>query len=158
MKPLASLPQAEARSLHGVLFDLDDTLLDHGKLGEAAYSALFRLRESGLALYVVTGRPLTWVRLIARLFPIDGGVAENGGAMVGAGGSTLDAVTPPERARRTARLGELVASVRSAFPALEPADDASERVSDFTFDVGERQRVEPAVIEAVTAFARERGA
>jgi HAD superfamily hydrolase (TIGR01484 family) len=158
MKPLASLEQAEARALRGVLFDLDDTLLDHGKLTEAAYSALFRLRESGLELYVVTGRPLAWVRLIARLFPVDGGVGENGGVLVGPGGAPLDVITPGERQERTARLAALVAAIRAEFSDLEPPDDASERLSDFTFDVGERRTVTPERITQVTAFARERGA
>jgi HAD superfamily hydrolase (TIGR01484 family) len=158
MKPLAALEQAEARALRGVLFDLDDTLLDHGKLTEAAYSALFRLRESGLELYVVTGRPLAWVRLIGRLFPVDGGVGENGGVMVGPGGAPLDFVSAHERARRTARLAALVAAIRAEFPDVEPPDDASERLSDFTFDVGERRTVSPERVAEVTAFARERGA
>jgi len=158
MQSLTTLPQAEARALRGVLFDLDDTLLDHGKLTEVAYSALFRLRESGLELYVVTGRPLAWVRLVGRLFPVDGGVGENGGVMVGPGGQALDAVSPAERERRTTRLAELVREIRREFPDLEPPDDASERLSDYTFDVGERRTVEPAVVERVSAFARERGA
>jgi len=158
MQPLTRLPQAEARALKGVLFDLDDTLLDHGKLTEAAYSALFRLRESGLELYVVTGRPLAWVRLVGRLFPVDGGIGENGGVMVGPGGRALDAVSAEERARRTERLAALVREIRTAFPDVEPPDDASERLSDYTFDVGEARHVEPAVIEQLTTFARARGA
>jgi len=158
MRPLSSLPQIEARTLRGVLFDLDDTLLDHGKLTEAAYSALFRLRESGLELYAVTGRPLAWVRLVARLFPVDGGVGENGGVLVGAGGRLLDALAPAERAARSARLAALVAEVRAHFGELEPADDAGERLSDFTFDIGEHQRVAPARVAEVTAFAKARGA
>jgi HAD superfamily hydrolase (TIGR01484 family) len=158
MQALTHLPQAEARGLRGVLFDLDDTLLDHGKLTEAAYSALFRLRESGLELYVVTGRPLAWVRLVGRLFPVDGGVGENGGVMVGPGGRAVDHVTPEERAQRTTRLGELVREIRREFPDLEPPDDASERLSDYTFDIGETRTVESAVVEQVTAFARARGA
>ncbi len=152
------MPQVEARALRGVLFDLDDTLLDHGKLTEAAYSALFRLRESGLELYAVTGRPLTWVRLVARLFPVDGGVGENGGVLVGPGGRVVDALGPAERARRTERLGALVGEVRAKFRELEPADDATERLSDFTFDIGEHQRVPAERVAEVTAFAKARGA
>jgi HAD superfamily hydrolase (TIGR01484 family) len=158
MRALSTLSQGEARSLKGVLFDLDDTLLDHGKLSEAAYSALFRLRESGLELYVVTGRPLAWVRLLARLFPVDGGVGENGGVMVGPGGKLYDAASPPERAARTARLAALVTEIREAFPDVEPPDDASERLSDYTFDIGEKHQVEPARVAELCAFARARGA
>lgn len=158
MNPLSSLNQVEARALRGVLFDLDDTLLDHGKLTEAAYSALFRLRESGLELYAVTGRPLTWVRLVARLFPVDGGVGENGGVMVGPGGRVLDVLAPAERAARGARLASLVTELRATFREVQPADDASERLSDFTFDIGEHRRVPSERVAEVATFARLRGA
>ncbi len=49
VKPLDALDAAEVARLAGVVFDLDDTLLDHGELAEAAYGALFRLREAGSA-------------------------------------------------------------------------------------------------------------
>jgi HAD superfamily hydrolase (TIGR01484 family) len=158
MKPLAALTPVEARALRGVLFDLDDTLLDHGKLTEGAYSALFRLREAGLELYAVTGRPSAWVRLITRLFPVNGGVGENGGGLVGPGGKLVDSVSKSEREARSARLATLVADVRLAFAELEPADDANERLTDFTFDIGEHRRVAPERVAEVSAFARARGA
>ncbi len=158
MRPLTALTGDEARALTGLLFDLDDTLLDHGRLGENAYSALFRLREARLSLYVVTGRPLGWVRLLARLFPIDGGVAENGGALVGPGGDFIDSVPPGVRAERRARLASLVRELGEAFVELAPPDDVGERLTDYTFDVGERRAVPRETIERVTAFARERGA
>jgi HAD superfamily hydrolase (TIGR01484 family) len=158
VKPLAKLERSEALALEGLLFDLDDTLLDHGRLTERAYSALFRLREAGLKLHIVTGRPLGWVRLLARLFPVDGGVAENGGALVGPGGVEVATVAAAERARRTERLAALVREIRATFPELEPPDDVGERLTDYTFDVGERRKVPAELTERVTAFARERGA
>lgn len=78
MKPLADLPQEVARSLAGVIFDLDDTLLDHGLLTEAAYASLFALRASGLRLIACTGRPAGWGEVIARQWPIDAAITENG--------------------------------------------------------------------------------
>jgi HAD superfamily hydrolase (TIGR01484 family) len=158
VKPLAELERSEALALDGLLFDLDDTLLDHGRLTERAYSALFRLREAGLTLHIVTGRPLGWVRLLARLFPVDGGVAENGGALVGPGGVPVSTVPEAVRAERARRLSDLVREIRASFPELEPPDDVGERLTDFTFDVGERRKVPSELTERVTAFARERGA
>jgi HAD superfamily hydrolase (TIGR01484 family) len=158
VRPLAELERSEALGLDGLLFDLDDTLLDHGRLGEHAYSALYRLREAGLKLHIVTGRPLGWVRLLARLFPVDGGVAENGGALVGPGGTELPTVSPAKRGERTRRLLELVREIRATFPELEPPDDVGERLTDYTFDVGERRTVPAELTARVTAFARERGA
>jgi len=60
LRQVGELSPAEARSLSGLIFDLDDTLLDHGALTEAAYSALFRMREAGLRLIACTGRPAGW--------------------------------------------------------------------------------------------------
>jgi HAD superfamily hydrolase (TIGR01484 family) len=158
MKPLSELERSEALSLDGLLFDLDDTLLDHGRLTECAYTGLFRLREAGLKLHIVTGRPLAWVRLLARLFPVDGGVAENGGALVGPGGAEVAILPAAERAERRRRLTELVREIRATFPELEPPDDVGERLTDYTFDVGEQRKVSAELTERVTAFARERGA
>ena len=158
MKPLAELERSEAIALDGLLFDLDDTLLDHGRLTERAYSGLFRLREAGLKLHIVTGRPLGWVRLLARLFPVDGGVAENGGALVGPGGAEVTTVPGRERAERRRRLTELVREIRTSFPELEPPDDVGERLTDYTFDIGERRKVPVELTQRVTAFAREHGA
>jgi HAD superfamily hydrolase (TIGR01484 family) len=157
MQPLSELERDEALGLRGLLFDLDDTFLDEGKLTEQAYSSLFRLREAGLELYIVTGRPLGWVRLFSRLFPIDGGVAENGGALV-VNGRLLELTASPERARRRSRLDALVALMRETFPDIEPVRDPSERLSDFAFDIGEETLVAAARVREAAAFAREHGA
>jgi HAD superfamily hydrolase (TIGR01484 family) len=155
MRQLDCIGEAEARRLRGLLFDLDDTLLDHGRLTEAAYSALFRLRESGLALVAVTGRPSGWGELLARQWPIEGMVTENGAIALYRENSRverLDSVSEQERARRRARLAEIVAELKRRFPELEPADDVAARVSDFTFDIGERRTV---ARERVLDLARE---
>jgi len=78
MVPIAELPVRLPNHLRGLLFDLDDTLLDHSKLSEAAYSALFRLREAGFECYAVTGRPAGWAAVLVNQWPIQGAVAENG--------------------------------------------------------------------------------
>jgi HAD superfamily hydrolase (TIGR01484 family) len=157
MQPIATLDRTEALALRGLLFDLDDTFIDEGKITEAAYSSLFRLREAGLELYIVTGRPLGWVRLFSIVFPIDGGVAENGGSLV-VGGKLIDVISPAERARRRARIDEVVARMRARFPDIEPVRDPSERISDFTFDIGEEVHIDAARVREAAAFAREHGA
>jgi HAD superfamily hydrolase (TIGR01484 family) len=157
MLPLAQLERSEALALRGLLFDLDDTFIDEGKITEAAYSSLFRLREAGLELYIVTGRPLGWVRLFSRVFPVDGGIAENGGSLV-VNGNLLEIVSASERARRKARMDELVALVGERFPEIRPVRDPSERLSDFAFDIGEEEHVDPERVRQAAAFAREHGA
>jgi len=78
MRPIATLLADEALRLSGLLFDLDDTLLDHGRLPETAYASLFRLRETGLELMCVTDRPAGWGEVLVRQWPIAAAVTENG--------------------------------------------------------------------------------
>jgi HAD superfamily hydrolase (TIGR01484 family) len=161
MLPMSALPKNARARLRGLLFDLDDTLLDHAKLTEAAYSSLFRLREAGFESYAVTGRPAGWAAVIARQWPIDGAVAENGALAFVAderGLHTLDPVDGAERLRRQGALVALVAEVRREFPELVPADDVPLRRTDFTFDIGEQERVPKERVAVVRAFAEARGA
>ena len=70
---------AELRvGIRGVLTDIDDTLTTHGKLTAQAYAAMERLRRAGLLVIPVTGRPAGWCDHIARMWPVDGVVGENG--------------------------------------------------------------------------------
>src|SRR5688500_16034532 len=78
MRPLAECTPAEFEGVKAVLTDIDDTLTTDGRLPAEAYSALERLQRAGLIVIPVTGRPAGWCDLIARLWPVDGVVGENG--------------------------------------------------------------------------------
>ena len=161
MLPISTLPSRLPAHLRGLLFDLDDTLLDHSKLSEAAYSSLFRLREAGFECYAVTGRPAGWAAVIVNQWPIQGAVAENGAIAFHADSSglrTFDPVSPEDRARRRNALSVLSAEIRREFPELVPADDVPLRQTDFTFDIGEHQRVPAERVALVRRFAEARGA
>ena len=62
-----------------VLTDIDDTLTTEGQLGSLAYEALWKLRDAGLKLIPITGRPAGWCEMIARFWPVEGVIGENGG-------------------------------------------------------------------------------
>src|SRR6187551_1495092 len=126
MRPISALPGLVPNHLRGLLFDLDDTLLDHSRLSEAAYSALFRLREAGFECYAVTGRPAGWAAVIVNQWPIQGAVAENGALAYFSdqgGLHTLDPVPIAERRRRQSALSELCLEIQNQFPELVPSDD-----------------------------------
>lgn len=159
--PIEAMTPDEAAQLHGLLFDLDDTLLDRGQLTEAAYSALFRLREAGLTLIAVTGRPAGWADVLVRLWPVRAIVAENGAVVVEAsdsGPKWRDPIDVAARHTRRRELIDLVARMRSEFPGIQSADDAQARFTDHTFDIGERCSPARALVDAAAAFALERGA
>ena len=160
MLPIERLTIDEARRLRGLLFDLDDTLLDGTRLGEEAYSSLYRLREAGLALVGVTGRPSGWAEVLARQWPVDGIVAENGAIACHLSDGRLRLVdfAARERGARRARLEAIVAALEERFPDLVRSDDSSARRTDAAFDIGEHERVSPERVAAVRAAATELGA
>jgi len=161
MLPINSLPSLVPNRLRGLLFDLDDTLLDHSLLSEAAYSALFRLREAGFECYAVTGRPAGWAAVIVNQWPIQGAIAENGAIAFFKdedGLHTLDPIPTPERLRRQQALAALWLEIQNEFPELVPSDDLSLRRTDFTIDIGEHQLVPRDRVAALRRFAEARGA
>jgi HAD superfamily hydrolase (TIGR01484 family) len=166
VRPLAALDTADVAGLAGIVFDLDDTLLDHGELGEAAFGALFRLREAGLRLVACTGRPAGWGAVLARQWPIDAVVVENGAiAFVveppappnARRVAVVDPLRAVERRARRAILLDLAEEIVARFPEAGLADDNEARRSDVTLDVGEHRRVGSAAIRDITALARSRG-
>lgn len=76
--PLKDWPAAARAAVEVVFTDIDDTLTLHGRLPAAAYAALERLAEAGLKVIPITGRPAGWCDHIARFWPVDGVVGENG--------------------------------------------------------------------------------
>lgn len=76
--PLESIPSELLQNLKGVLFDVDDTFTTHGRIPACSLSALWELKNAGLKLISVTGRPAGWCDHIARMWPVDGVVGENG--------------------------------------------------------------------------------
>jgi HAD superfamily hydrolase (TIGR01484 family) len=78
VKPLSQMPAEKARSVRVVLTDIDDTITTEGVLTASAYTALEALHRAGLIVVPVTGRPAGWCDHIARMWPVDAVVGENG--------------------------------------------------------------------------------
>ncbi len=161
MRPVSALGADEARGLRGLLFDLDDTLLTHGLLVRAAYDALWDLHDAGLTLVAVTGRPSGWGEVLARQWPVAGVVAENGAIHVvreGPGVARRDACDDAERRRRRIKLAQLVERVREQVPEARLTDDVGARLSDVTWDVGERVTLPADRIAAIARLIDDAGA
>jgi HAD superfamily hydrolase (TIGR01484 family) len=78
MKPIKELPEKHRKSIKGVMFDIDDTFTLDGHIPKEAFTALWRLHDRGFVLVPITGRPAGWCDHIARMWPVDGIVGENG--------------------------------------------------------------------------------
>src|SRR5262245_55890334 len=75
-RPLADWPPTEPA--RRVLFAIADTLPTDGRLTAAAYAALERWHAARYRLVAVTGRPAGWCDHIARVWPVDAVIGENG--------------------------------------------------------------------------------
>jgi len=78
MTPIRNFPAYVAKNLLGVFFDVDDTFTTHGKIGPLPFQAIWSLKNEGLKVVPITGRPAGWCDHIARMWPVDGVVGENG--------------------------------------------------------------------------------
>ena len=78
MKPLAALPDTARQDIRCVLTDIDDTLSTQGRITAETYTAMEALHAAGYLVIPVTGRPAGWCDHIARMWPVDAIVGENG--------------------------------------------------------------------------------
>ena len=157
MTPLALLDRTEARGLSGVLFDLDDTFLDEGALTLAAYAALARLAEAGLRLLAVTGRPAGYGEVMARQWPVDAVVTENGAVVLYRDGKTIRRWQEADESTRKARRARILAgfaSLRQQFETVRASDDSHARESDLAIDIGESQCLAADEVASIERAAR----
>ena len=139
MKPLSEFPRALAAQLHTVFSDIDDTITTDGHLTPQAYSAMDRLRSAGLRLILITGRPAGWCDHIARMWPVDGVIGENGAfyfwhdaaARKLRGRHLLDA---SERLIHTTRLAQVRETILAEVPGCAVASDQFCRLYDLAID------------------------
>ncbi|WP_050470084.1 HAD-IIB family hydrolase [Herbaspirillum chlorophenolicum] len=79
---MRNLHQRPARTFAGVRFvltDMDETLTYQGRLSAATYQALEDLQQAGIRVIPVTAAPAGWCDQMARMWPVDGVIGENGG-------------------------------------------------------------------------------
>ncbi|MGQ0654898.1 MAG: HAD-IIB family hydrolase [Betaproteobacteria bacterium] len=158
MKPLAGLDVAGVRA---VLLDIDDTLTTHGKLTAPAYAALEALQAKGKRVVPVTGRPAGWCDHIARMWPVDAVVGENGAFYFYYADGRLQRRfwhDTAERARKRSRLHAVAQTILAAVPGCALASDQPYRETDLAIDYCEDVPALPlSAAEQIAGLMREAG-
>jgi len=152
MKPLAQLPEPDR--IQGLLFDIDDTLTTDGRLTAEAYGALERLKRAGRIVVPITGRPAGWCDHIARMWPVDAVVGENGAFYFRRkGGRLLKRFLDDEstRAAHRASLAAIGERILAQVPGCALASDQAYRETDLAIDFCED--VPPLPLEAAGRIA-----
>jgi HAD superfamily hydrolase (TIGR01484 family) len=136
---IQTLSTEAARGFLGILFDIDDTFTTHGKIGAPAYKSLWALKEAGLRVVPITGRPAGWCDHIARMWPVDGVVGENGAFYFWLDkreGKLKRRFHDSEavRAKNRRRLGRIRNEILASVPGTAIASDQRYRETDLAID------------------------
>jgi HAD superfamily hydrolase (TIGR01484 family) len=168
MKRINEIMPDEAHMVKYILMDIDDTLTTEGKLSPSAYSALWMLHDAGLHVIPVTGRPAGWCDLIAREWPCDGVVGENGAFVFyelssGTGGKRkpdLRQMFHPDAVRNGhPALRRIKERAFAEFSGLRMAKDQFARLFDIAIDFAEEEPVLPlSTAERIKEIAHTEGA
>jgi HAD superfamily hydrolase (TIGR01484 family) len=139
MKPLSSLSLKAARSVRVVLTDIDDTVTTEGVLTAKAYGALENLHRAGFIVIPVTGRPAGWCDHIARMWPVDAVVGENGALFFRYDRARKIMqqhfwANPDELRQNRSRLDAIEKEVLSTVPGSALASDQPYRLADLAID------------------------
>jgi HAD superfamily hydrolase (TIGR01484 family) len=158
MRPLAEL---DPRGVRAVLVDIDETLTTSGKLTADAYAALERLHAAGKIVVPVTGRPAGWCDHIARMWPVDAVVGENGAFYFFFSGGKLHKrflEDAQSRAAKRSRLDAIARRILAEVPGCALAADQPYRETDLAVDYCEDVPPLPlAAAERIAAHMREAG-
>jgi HAD superfamily hydrolase (TIGR01484 family) len=139
MQPLDAFSIAARRHVKAVLTDIDDTLTTSGRLTAAAYGALERLSRAGFLVVPITGRPAGWCDHIARMWPVDAVVGENGAFYFRYDHSRRTFTkryhaSETERAVNRRQLVQLRDNILASVPGTALASDQHYREADLAID------------------------
>ena len=163
IKPLAEFPIADLRQIRGVLFDIDNTLTTDGRLTAEAYTAMAALKSAGFIVVAITGRPAGWCDHIARMWPVDGVVGENGAFYFhfdAAEKRVKQRFIKDEAARRRDReqLTAVARHILQSVPGSALASDQPYREADIAIDFCEDVKALPrAEVERIKTLMESAG-
>ncbi len=164
MDPIGSFPRSEKAGIRFVLTDIDDTLTVNGRLPATALAAMERLQHAGIRVVPITGRPAGWCDHIARMWPVDGLVGENGAFYFRYDDHNKKMIrrywkSTAERMSDRKRLDTIRDQVLAAVPGCAVAADQAYREADLAIDFCEDVPALPlTVAEQIVAIFQEAGA
>lgn len=135
----ANMSDAALAGVRAFLFDLDGTVTRDDRVPASSLAAMERLQAAGFVTLAVTGRPAGWCDLIARWWPINAVIGENGAfcfARTPDGRIDRDTFFNPNSGTR-ARLDELARTATELATGLAPSADNDWRICDVAVDFAE---------------------
>lgn len=159
-RPLTQATAAELAQVQGICLDIDETLSTRGKLTAEAYQALWELKNAGIAVVPVTGRPAGWCDHFARFWPVDAVVGENGAfTFYMEKGVRRRIDTPGAAPDHREKLKGLERAILARFPQAKWASDQAYREFDLAIDFCEDVPAwKSEDVDALVRLCEEQGA
>ena len=160
VQPWSRCDPRRLQDVLGVFADIDDTLTTEGQVPMGVAAALAALREAGLPVIAITGRPMGWSVPLAEQLPLRAVVAENGAVALfrEQGGLVTEyAQAAATRSANAERLRAAAARILSEVPGARLARDSVGRVTDIAVDHAEFARLSTDETERVVAVMRAEG-
>tara|TARA_B110001454_G_C12723310_1_gene436565 strand:+ start:49807 stop:50598 length:792 start_codon:yes stop_codon:yes gene_type:complete len=135
-KPIAELKN----KIKFVLSDLDDTITTDGHIPSESYSSLWKLKDFDIKTIIVTGRPAGWCEMMARTWPIDGVIGENGAFFFRYTNKNMRrffASSPELIETNTAKLDIIKNEILKTIPESKISSDQFCRMFDLAVDICE---------------------
>ena len=157
MKPIAQFPENVKKNIHYVLTDIDDTLTLEGRLPAVVFIAMEQLQKFGIRVIPITGRPAGWCDHIARMWPVNGLVGENGAFYFCYDPRRKKMLrryfkSESERIKDRRKLEKIKQEILEKIPACRVASDQAYREADLAIDFCED--VPPIPMEEVDEIVR----
>lgn len=147
--------------MQAVFTDVDGTLTTDARIESSTLRALELLRESGLRVVLVTGRPAGWGECWARSLPVDGVIVENGGLYFArAQDGTLKKVytqRPSDRRKLRPRLLREVRRAMRQVPGARFSQDTAYTEVDVAIDYNEEVKLGSAAADRLEEILTARG-
>lgn len=161
MRPLTDFPQQARARIRAVLCDIDDTLTTGGRLTAPAYTAMENLQRAGLRVIPITGRPAGWCDHMARMWPVDAVVGENGAFYFRYAARKMARrymLSAGQRAADRDRLAAIREQILNAVPGCAVASDQQYREADLAIDYCEDvPRLGLETVDKIVALMQQHG-
>ncbi len=145
------------RSVAALFTDMDGTLTTGGRLRASTYAALQALDAAGIPVVIVTGRPAGWGDAIARQWPVQAVVTENGGVSFLPGGRKVYGVETRTLAVTRKRMFKVAAEIARRVPGTRLSSDAIYTEVNLALDWNEDVHLPETSAQRIEALLRERG-
>lgn len=161
MQQLVEAGPAPFRNVRFVLTDMDETLTYKGRLSAETYAALENLQAAGVRVIPVTAAPAGWCDQMARMWPVDGVIGENGGFFFRRGADPHSIERHfwhrdgDARADVSEQLARIAQRVKQSVPSATFADDQPFRLTSVAFAQPREAAERDLILDALRAASAD---